>query len=142
MRTYERMRIYKHMATGIIKKNIEILYPELSYRLNGIFFKIHKERGRFCRERQYADDLEKELKNKNITYLREYRIINDKDFSGNIVDFIINECIIVDLKAKKYITKDDFYQMKRYLKSLDKRLGLIVNFQDNFIKTKRVLNNY
>jgi len=44
----------------IIKNNV--LYPELSYRLNGLFFRIHNELGRFRNEKQYADALESALK--------------------------------------------------------------------------------
>jgi len=126
---------------GIVKKDIEILYPELSYNLNGIFFKIHRELGRFSREKQYADALEKELREKCLTYTREERNIRDECFAGNITDFIVNDCVVIELKAKKFVTKDDFYQVKRYLISLNKKLELLVNFRDDFIKTKRVLNN-
>jgi len=125
---------------GIIKKDIEILYPDLSYKLNGIFFKIHKEIGRYSREKQYADAFERELVGNSLKYLREERIVKEKSFTGNIIDFIIENNVVVELKAKKFITKDDFYQIKRYLISLNKKLGLLVNFRDEFIKTKRVLN--
>lgn len=128
--------------SGIVKKDITILFPELSYKLNGIFFKIHKNLGRYCRERQYADELEKELKKEKINYQREYRVIKDNDFAGNVTDFLVENNVVVELKAKKYINKEDFYQMQRYLKSTNKRLGLLVNVQDDFIKTKRVLNNF
>ncbi|MCX6763562.1 MAG: GxxExxY protein [Candidatus Moranbacteria bacterium] len=126
---------------GIIKKDIEILYPELSYKLNGIFFKIHKDVGRYSREKQYADAFERELIKNNLKYSREERIIKENNFTGNVTDFIVDDSIVVELKAKKFVTKDDFYQVKRYLISLNKKLGLIVNFRDDFIKTKRVLNN-
>ncbi|PIP26740.1 MAG: hypothetical protein CO140_04885 [Candidatus Moranbacteria bacterium CG_4_9_14_3_um_filter_40_7] len=126
---------------GIVKKDIKILYPELSYNLNGIFFKIHKGLGRYCREKQYANAFEKELISKSIKYTREERIVKGDNFTGNITDFIIENCVVVELKAKKFVTKNDFYQVKRYLISLNKKLGLIVNFRDDFIKTKRVLND-
>jgi GxxExxY protein len=129
------------MIKGIVKKDIEILYPELSYRLNGIFFKIHRELGRYSKEKQYADALERELKEKSMAYAREDRVVKDDCFTGNIIDFIVNDCVIVELKAKKFVTKDDFYQVKRYLINLNKKLGLLVNFRDDFIKTKRILNN-
>lgn len=125
---------------GQVKKEIQIIYPELSYQLNGIFFKIHKEHGRYCREKQYSDALEKEFKEKNIKFFREKKIDKIFQFTGNICDFIVEDCIIIDVKAKKFISKEDFYQMKRYLMSSNNKLGLIVNFRDDFIKTKRVLN--
>jgi GxxExxY protein len=126
---------------GQINKNVEILFPELSYRLNGIFFKIRKKLDRYFREKQYSDVFEQELIKEEINYKRENRIDNDNKFSGNIADFIIEDLIIIDIKAKKFISKNDFYQMKRYLISSNKRLGMIVNFRDDFIKVRRVLNN-
>jgi GxxExxY protein len=125
---------------GQVKKNIKILYPELSYELNGIFFNVHRKEGRYCKEKQYADEIEKELNKKGIKYIRENRIYKEGEFTRNILDFIVNDCIVLEIKAKKFITKEDFYQTKRYLISTQKELGLIVNFRDDFIKTKRVLN--
>lgn len=116
-----------------IKK--KILYPELSYRITGICFKVHRELGRFNRETQYSDNLEEALKKNGITYKREYEIA-----AGNKVDFLINDEIILDVKAKKFILKDDYFQMQRYLQSSGKELGLIINFRNVYLKPKRVLN--
>ncbi|MCX6761417.1 MAG: GxxExxY protein [Candidatus Moranbacteria bacterium] len=125
---------------GQIKKNVEIIYPELSYTLNGIFFEVHRKTGRFSKEKQYADGIEMGLKEKGLPYKREERIYKEEKFTRNIVDFIVDDCIVVEIKAKKFITKEDYYQLKRYLISINKSLGLLVNFRDDFIKSKRVLN--
>ena len=118
----------------------KIVEKELSYKLGGIFFKIQKRLGRFCRERQYADALEQELITAGINYKREYpiKVANKK---SNFVDFIINDKILVDLKIKPFIEKEDYFQIKRYLKAANKELGLIVNFRDKYLKPKRVLNS-
>lgn len=125
----------------IIKKNIEVLYPELSYKINGACFNVHNKLNRFCREKQYADELEVELDKCGVKYKREFRINTDKKFTGNVADFIIEDCIVLELKAKNIITKDDYYQLKRYLITLNKKLGLLINFRDTYLKPKRVLNN-
>jgi len=125
----------------IIKKNIEVLFPELSYTINGICFGVHNKLGRFSREKQYADEFERELIANKIPYTREKAIIVDGDNSGNRFDFMIADSVVIDLKAKKFVTKEDYYQMKRYLIALNKKLGLIINFSDTFIKPKRILNN-
>jgi len=114
----------------------------LSYSINGICFEIHNKLGRFSREKQYADEFERALIQKNINYEREKRLFNNGVFSGNIIDFVVEDCIIIDLKAKRFITKDDYYQMKRYLITLNKKLGLIINFNDKLINSKRILNNH
>jgi len=57
------------------------------------------------------------------------------------VDFIIENKIIIDIKAKKFITKEDYYQMLRYLKGANLELGIIYNFRNTYLKPKRVLNS-
>jgi len=68
------------------------------------------------------------------------RICKDDNFSGNIIDFIVEDCVILEIKAKNIITKQDYYQAKRYLISLRKNLCLLINFRDTYLKPKRVLN--
>ena len=117
----------------------KILHPKLSYELTGICFKIHRELGRFCREKQYADALELALKQKQIPHRREFEL-NNKEIKGNRLDFLIDGKIILDLKAKNFITKDDYNQMQRYLQISNLELGLIVNFRSTYLKPKRILN--
>lgn len=117
----------------------KIIEKELSYELVGIFFEIQGELGRFCRERQYADVLEKKLIKRKIKYQREVSVeIGDR--KSNFIDFIVENKIFIDLKAKPFIKKDDYYQMKRYLEITGFELGLIVNFRDEYLKPRRVLN--
>ena len=59
----------------------------------------------------------------------------------NIPDFIIEDKIIVDLKAKRIINKDDYYQMRRYLIAFNKELGIIINFREYYLNPKRILNS-
>ena len=121
----------------------EILHKELSYKITGLCFQIQKEQSRFCREKQYADRFEELLKENKINYEREFDIIDaqSKKATGNRVDFLIENKIIVDLKAKNFVNKDDYFQMQRYLRSLDLELGMIINFRSAHLKPKRVLNS-
>ena len=59
----------------------------------------------------------------------------------NKVDFLIDGKIILEIKAKRLLLKDDYYQVRRYLSSLNKKLGLLVNFRDKYIKPRRILNS-
>jgi GxxExxY protein len=124
---------------NIMKK---ILYPELSSKLTGLCFKIHKELGRFCREKQYSDRLEQLLKESSILYQREYDLgnLDSKNLKGNKVDFLIENKIILEVKVKKFITKEDYNQMQRYLQNSGLELGIIVNFRNTYLKPKRILN--
>lgn len=127
-----------------MRKKSTLIYPELSYKLTGILFKIHNELSRFCREKQYGDLIEIKLKEADIKYEREKEIpfnLTDCKIKGNRVDFYIEDKILLDLKAKKFLQKDDFYQMKRYLEATGLKLGVLVNFRDTFLKPHRVLNS-
>lgn len=126
-----------------ITKRAELLYPQLSYRICGFCYEIHNTLGRFRNEKQYADAFEELLDKHQIKYKREIPL--PQSFQGeaerrNIPDFIIEEKIVVDFKAKRIITKEDYFQMKRYLQSCEKKLGLIINFRQYYLAPKRVLN--
>ena len=70
---------------------------ELSYKINGLCFKVHNELGRFCREKQYSDKFEEILKLNKIPYKREFKISKLTDSpDGNIADFIIRFTFIKD----------------------------------------------
>ncbi len=123
--------------------NEKILYSELSYKICGLCFKVQNWLGRYRNEKQYADAFENLLKENKIDYKREFSL--PASFDGekdrrNIPDFIIEDKIIIDFKAKNIPTKEDYFQMKRYLVSYNKELGLIVNFRQKYIYPKRILN--
>jgi len=121
-----------------------VFFKELSYKICGLCFKVHNKLGRFRNEQQYTDALERLLKENDIKYEREF--VLPVSFEGekarrNQVDFLIENSVLLDLKAKTIITKDDYFQMQRYLASTNKLLGIIVNFRQKFLVPKRVINN-
>lgn len=121
----------------------ELIYKDLTYQLNGLCFQVHNQLGRFCRERQYADALAILLDKAHIAYHREYEVpflVEEKQLRGNRVDFMIEDKLILELKAKPLITREDYYQIQRYLQATGSKLGLIVNFRQLYLKPKRILN--
>ena len=76
-------------------------------------------------------------------YEREMEIkkLNTNSPKGNRIDYLIEQKIIVDIKAKPFITKEDYRQMQRYLQSSNMELGMIVNFRNVYLKPKRILNS-
>ncbi|MAF13502.1 MAG: GxxExxY protein [Parcubacteria group bacterium] len=123
----------------------KVIYPELSYQIIGTCFQVHNELGRFCKEKQYADRLEQLLRANQLRYSREIKIpfeFSEGQVGGNIADFLIANKIILECKAKKFVTKDDYHQVQRYLKATKIKLGLIVNFRTVYLSPKRVINYY
>ncbi len=122
----------------------KVVHKELSYKITGLLFKTHQELGHYRNEKQYADYFEKLLVKEGIKYIREYKFVDHqygKDIIRCICDFIIEDKIILEFKATSFITKKDYYQMKRYLVTLNLQLGIIVNFRQYRLSPKRVLNS-
>ncbi len=99
--------------------------------------------GRFCRERQYCDEIEKAFKEDRYIFRREYEISSMEKSSpkGNKVDFIVDDKIIIEVKAKNFVTKEDYIQTVRYLEAAKIGLGMIVNFRSTYLKPKRIINS-
>jgi GxxExxY protein len=109
----------------------------------GLCFKAHNKLGRFRNEKQYADALEGLFEDNHIKYDREEHL--PPSFEGekpnrNIVDFIIDDKIILEIKVKRVITRDDYVQAKRYLVSCKKKLCILINFGQANLAPKRILN--
>ena len=117
-----------------------IIYKDLGYKVGGIFYKVQDTLGLYAREKQYGDLLEKLLKEEKIDYERE-KLISKTGDDINKADFIIENKMIVELKAKPFLTREDYYQVQRYLEFANLLLGIIVNFRQKYLKPKRIINN-
>ncbi len=120
-----------------------VIYKDESYQIVGILFSAHNELGRYCKEAQYCDFLEQIFKEEKIPYYREKNL--DPSFPGeakgrNRVDFLLYNCIVLEIKSKRILSKEDYYQAQRYLTASNKKLALLVNFRDKYLRPRRVLN--
>lgn len=120
-----------------------IIFKDLSYQINGVLFDIHNELGSYCNEQQYCDAIEKQLQHKKIKYEREK--VLPPSFEGeenrNKIDFLIDNKIVLEIKTKRLITREDYYQVRRYLQALKQKLGILVNFRDRYLRPKRIINS-
>ena len=129
------------MHSNDTNRREKILHKDLSYQINGLLFKVHNELGRFCREKQYGDAVEQIFTEYNISFEREKSlpVTYSKHQGTNRVDFTVNNKILLDIKAKPFITKEDYYQMQRYLQAIRYELGLVVNFRNRYLKPIRII---
>lgn len=61
----------------------------------------------------------------------------DKKVGSYILDKIINNSILLELKCKPYITKEDERQFWLYLQASDYKLGLLINFGSKKLEIMR-----
>lgn len=115
--------------------NNKLLYPELSYKILGLCFTVHNEIGQYGREKQYSKLLEQHFINSKILYNRELELGS----TDNIVDFIIENKIILEIKAKPMVVRSDYIQVQRYLQASGLLLGILVNFGTKYVTSKRII---
>jgi len=125
-------------------KDGKVVYKDLSYKINGFLFYIHNKLGRFSKEKNYADALELVLEENRITFKREQVLSTDilsKKLNLYRLDFLIDNKILLELKAKDFISKDDYFQVLKYVKLNNMKLGILVNFREKYLKLRRILNS-
>ncbi len=115
--------------------NNKVLYPELSYKIVGICFATQNELGNYAREKQYSDLVERKLKECGVGYKREFSISG----TGNVVDFLIADKLILEIKAKRILLKEDYFQIQRYLQETQLKLGILINFRSKYLKPVRIV---
>lgn len=103
----------------------------------------HRTLGMGFKESTYKDALEIELQDHSIDYYREKKFtIEYKNrilSSYYVADFIIENEIILEIKAASAIVDPHLYQAISYLKAADLKLGLVINFGTHSLQYKRLV---
>ena len=118
---------------------------KLSNEIIGIAIEVHKNLGPGFVEKIYEEALVYEFKKKEIKFKRQYQVqveYKGLNLGKQRIDFLINNNIILELKSVCGIIEVHRAQILSYLKTADKRLGLILNFAKPKLEIKRVVNNF
>lgn len=110
---------------------IKLLYPKLSYEIRGAIFTVYKTLGPYHKENIYSKALIIELEKRKIPFKQETPIdviYQDKKVGVYRPDFLINDQIVIELKAAEFLPKNDERQLSYYLEGTGYRLGFLVNF--------------
>jgi len=114
-----------------------------SYKIIGICMDVHQILGRGLLEIVYKDAIEYEFKKQNIPYQREKKF--EVEYKGIILphhffaDFVVYDKIILEVKSKKGIVEGHITWVINYLGISRCPLGLIINFGEDSLITKRVI---
>lgn len=108
-----------------------LLYKRESYLIRGACFNIYKKFRNTQKESVYQRSLVVELNSKGLIVEKEKQIpvyhLGVK-VGVYVPDLLVNETIIIELKAKPFLHKEDIAQFWHYLKNSQFKLGLLVNF--------------
>ena len=119
---------------------------EITYEIRGAIYDVYKELGPGLLESVYEEALCFDLVQRGLKVERQVQV--PIQYKGNVLktelrlDLLVEDKVIVELKAVEEMKKVFAKQLLTYLRLMDKRIGLLVNFNTDNILTSitRVAN--
>ena len=111
---------------------------DLTYLIRGCIFNVYNNLGPGLLESVYEQALMIELRKAGIKANNQVPV--DIVYDGQKLehdfrlDILVNDAIILELKSVEALKPVHFKQLQTYLKLADKRLGLLINFNENNIR--------
>ena len=118
----------------------------MTYEIRGAIFDVYNELGPGLLESVYEEAMAFELKERGLEVVRQVEV--PVIYKGNELktplrlDLLVNNQVIVELKSVEEMKPVFAKQLLTYLKLMDKRIGLLVNFNTNNLREsiKRIVN--
>ena len=110
---------------------MDLKHKELTDGILKTFYEVYNELGYGFLEKVYQNSMYIELKNKGYKVEAQNKIkvyYKGTEVGEYYADFIVENLIILELKAVDYIVKDFENQILNYLRSTDCEVGLLLNF--------------
>lgn len=120
---------------------------EISYKVIGAVIKLHKQIGPGLLESAYENALSYDLKSLGLEVEQQVSMpFKYKDVYlevGYRIDLMIENKVILEIKSVDRLAPVHFAQTLTYLKLSEKKLGLLINFNEKIIKNgiHRLVNN-
>lgn len=121
-----------------------LIHKELSYQIQGAIIEVRKQYGPGHKESLYQNALAEELQLRNISFIREASIQIKSPKTGKTIgiyrpDFLIEEKILIEIKALEAIPRKLIDQLYDYLRNSKYELGYFVNFSSPTLIMKRII---
>ena len=115
---------------------------DITYQINGAIFEVNRVLGPGFLEKVYETALLIELRQRGIKAESQVPII--VNYKGQIAgeyiaDLLVEDKVIVELKAVEKLSKLHEAQLLNYLKATGLKVGLLVNFQNMKADVKRLV---
>ncbi|MGD0654151.1 MAG: GxxExxY protein [Thermoguttaceae bacterium] len=117
-------------------------FEALSGKIIEAAISVHKELGPVFLESIYESALKVALRHRGIVYdaQKEVTIMFEGEEVGvHRLDLVVEEHIVVELKAIKVLDDIHFAQVKSYLKATGLHVGLLMNFYSPTLTVKRIV---
>ena len=120
----------------------EFLYSDLTYKIRGILFLVRKNLGLGHKEQIYHNALEIEFRKEGLAFDSKKNIslrYDGKSIGTYQPDFVIENKVLIELKALPEIGRTQTEQIWSYLKGCEYKLALLVNFGSKDLEIKRIV---
>lgn len=123
---------------------MDMTLDEITYKINGCAMKIHNTLGNGFQEVIYQRCMAIELGRAGLNFGREVeqKIYYDGiDVGTRRADFVVENLVIVELKAVISLEDVHLAQAKNYVVAYDFPIGLLINFGATSLQFKKVFNS-
>jgi len=118
------------------------MHSDITEKIIKSFYNVYNELGYGFLEKVYEKAMMIELKDMSLERKRQQAVevkYKNQNVGDYFPDIIVEDEVIVELKAIKNIIEDHEIQLVNYLKATDIEVGLILNFGPKPQITRRVL---
>lgn len=119
-------------------------YSGITGSVIGCAMRVHSELGNGFQEVIYQRSLAIEFQEENIRYVRELTMplfYKNKEVGLRRVDFLVEDKVLVELKAVSEIGNTHYNQVLNYLTAYKLEVGLLINFGESSLNFKRFINS-
>jgi GxxExxY protein len=112
-------------------QNTNLIARDLSEKIIGIYYEVYNEVGYGFLESVYANCMYLALTDAGLNVQRELAIpvwFRGKDVGSFKADLVVNDCILLELKAVKNLDRAHEAQILNYLRGTSLEVGLLMNF--------------
>ena len=122
-----------------------LLHKELTEEIIGAFYEVYNELGFGYLEKVYQNALYFELIDRGLRVEAKHQV--KVFYKGKLVgdyfpDLIVNDLVILELKAVAYILEEHELQLYNYLRSTPCEVGLLLNFGSKPDFSRKAFSNH
>lgn len=122
----------------------KLLFEEETFKVIGACINVHKKLGNGFSEAVYQQAIEKEFLQANIPFEQQKEVpiyYNGEPLNEFFtVDFLCYNNVLLDIKSVLSIQEHMTQQVLNYLKSSHIEIGMLINFGEQSLKWKRLVN--
>jgi GxxExxY protein len=110
---------------------MELLHNEITDKIIKAFYIVYNELGYGFLEKVYENSMAIELRKFGFEVVKQQHInvyYDGEDVGEYFADLLVENKVIIELKAASDISAENEQQLLNYLKATDKEVGLLLNF--------------